>query len=77
MKIAIVGFGVSGAAILMALNTSGKLERDIQVDVFDPKDEPAVGLAYGEDAKHLLVNAFPTAMSLNPEDPLEFSTWLE
>lgn len=68
MKIAIVGFGVSGAAILMALKTSGKLETDIQVDIFDPNEEQAVGLAYGRDDKHLLVNAFPTAMSLNPEN---------
>ena len=58
MKIAIVGFGVSGAALLMALKTSGKLEKDLQVDIFDPNDEPAVGLAYGEDSPHLLVNAF-------------------
>ncbi len=76
MKIAIVGFGVSGAALLMALKTSGKLEEDLQVDIFDPNDEPAVGLAYGEDSPHLLVNAFPTAMSLNPEDKFEFSKWL-
>lgn len=77
MKIAIVGFGVSGAALLMSLKMSGKLDTDIQVDLFDSNDEPAVGLAYGKDAKHLLVNAFPTAMSLNPENQYEFSTWLE
>ena len=76
MKIAIVGFGVSGAALLMALKTSGKLEANIHVDIFDPNDEPAVGLAYGKDDTHLLVNAFPTAMSLNSEDKFEFSNWL-
>lgn len=77
MKIAIVGFGVSGAALLMSLKTSGKLDTNIQVDIFDPNDEPAVGLAYGEDDDHLLLNAFPTAMSLNPENKFEFSNWLE
>lgn len=77
MKIAIVGFGVSGAALLMSLKVTGKLEKDLEVDVFDPKDEPAVGLAYGKDSKHLLLNAFPTAMSLNPENKYEFSEWLE
>lgn len=77
MKIAIIGFGISGAALLMALKTSGKLDLNIHVDIFDPNPEPAVGLAYGEDAKHLLLNAFPTAMSLNPEDKLDFSKWLE
>ena len=76
MKIAIVGFGISGAALLMALKTSGKLNDDIQVDIFDPSDEPAVGLAYGKDDTHLLLNAYPTAMSLNPENKLEFSNWL-
>lgn len=76
MKIAIVGFGVSGAALLMSLYTSGKLDKDVQVDIFDPNPEPGVGLAYGKDSKHLLLNAFPTAMSLNPEDAFEFSTWL-
>ncbi|MDN6162422.1 MAG: FAD/NAD(P)-binding protein, partial [Atopostipes sp.] len=77
MKIAIVGFGVSGAALLMSLKASGKLDQDLKVDIFDPKDEPAVGLAYGKDSKHLLLNAFPTAMSLNPENKYEFSEWLE
>lgn len=77
VKIAIVGFGVSGAAVLMALETSGKLSADVQVDIFDPNSEPAVGLAYGKDSKHLLLNAFPTAMSLNPKDSFEFSKWLE
>lgn len=77
MKIAIVGFGVSGAALLMSLKTSGKLDADIQVDIFDPNDEPAVGLPYGKDSKHLLLNAFTTAMSLNPTNKYEFSEWLE
>jgi len=77
MKIAIVGFGVSGAALLMSLKISGKLDADTQVDIFDPNPEPAVGLPYGKDADHLLLNAFPTAMSLNPEDKYEFSRWLE
>ena len=76
MKIAIVGFGISGAALLMSLKSSGKLDTDIQVDIFDPKEEPAVGLAYGKDDTHLLLNAFPTAMSINPEDKFEFSKWL-
>ena len=76
MKIAIVGFGVSGAALLMALKTSGKLDTNIQVDIFDPSEEPAVGLAYGKDDKHLLINAFPTAMSLNQENKFEFTEWL-
>lgn len=76
MKIAIIGFGVSGAALLMSLKTSGKLDSNIQVDIFDPNNEPAVGLAYGKDDKHLLLNAFTTAMSLNPEDKFEFSNWL-
>lgn len=77
MKIAIVGFGVSGAALLKSLKVTGKLNENIQVDLFDPNDEPAVGLAYGKDSTHLLLNAFPTAMSLNPEDKEEFSKWLE
>lgn len=77
MKIAIVGFGVSGAALLMSLKTSGKLDADIQVDIFEPNHEPAVGLAYGKDSDHLLLNAFTTAMSLNPKDKYEFSNWLE
>lgn len=76
MKIAIVGFGISGSALLMALKKAGKLDTNIEVDVFDPNDERAVGLAYGEDDEHLLVNAFPTAMSLNPENKFEFSEWL-
>lgn len=76
MKIAIVGFGISGAALLMSLKTSGKLNECTHIDIFDPNDEPAVGLAYGKDSKHLLLNAFPTAMSLNPENKFEFSDWL-
>ena len=76
MKIAIVGFGVSGAALLLSLSTSGKLNADTQVDIFDPNNEPAVGLAYGKDSDHLLLNAFPTAMSLNPKNKYDFSQWL-
>ncbi|MDN6195236.1 MAG: FAD/NAD(P)-binding protein [Atopostipes suicloacalis] len=77
MKIAIVGLGVSGAALLRSLEVTGKLDENVKVDIFDPKDEPAVGLAYGKDSKHLLLNAFPTAMSLNPENKYEFSEWLK
>lgn len=77
MKVAIVGFGVSGAALLMSLKITGKLNDQVEVDIFDPKEELAVGLAYGEDSKELLINAFPTAMSLNPENKEEFSEWLE
>lgn len=77
MKIAIVGFGVSGASLLMALKVSEKLTADTEVDIFEPNDEPAVGLAYGKDTNHLLINAFPTAMSLNPDNKYEFSEWLE
>ena len=58
MKIAIVGFGISGAALLMSLKTSGKLDADIHVDIFDPNNELAVGLAYGKDDNNLLLNAF-------------------
>ena len=76
VKIAIVGFGVSGAAVLMALETSGKLTADVQVDIFDPNSTHAVGLAYRKDSTHLLLNAFPTAMSLNSKDSSEFSKWL-
>lgn len=75
MKIVIVGFGVSGASLLMALKVSGKLTADTEVDIFEPNDEPAVGLAYGKDTNHLLINAFPTAMSLNPDNKYEFSDW--
>ena len=77
MKIAIVGFGVSGAGLLMSLKAAGKLTQDVEVDVFDPREELAVGLAYGKDSNHLLVNAFPTAMSLDPENKYDFSEWLE
>lgn len=77
MKIAIVGFGISGAALLMALKTSGKLAENIQVDIFDPNEEPVVGLAYGKDDEHLLLNAFTTAMSLNADNKFEFADWLE
>lgn len=76
MKIAIVGFGVSGASLLMALKTSGKLRSDVQVDIFDPNDEQAVGLAYANDDTHLLLNAFTSAMSLDAENKFEFSNWL-
>lgn len=77
MKIAIVGFGVSGAGLLMSMNAAGKLTPDVKVDIFDPREELAVGLAYGKDSNHLLVNAFPTAMSLDPENKYDFSEWLE
>jgi len=77
MKIALVGFGVSGAALLITLMNSGKLNADTQIDIFDPNPEPAVGIAYGKDSDRLLLNAFPTAMSLNPDNKYEFSEWLE
>lgn len=78
MKIAIVGFGVSGAALLMALKTTGKLDKnDVTVDIFDPREEFAVGPAYQKDTKYLLLNAFPTAMSLKNDEPMDFPNWLE
>lgn len=61
----------------MSLKATGKLNQQVEVDIFDPRAELAVGSAYGTDSKHLLLNAFPTAMSLNPENKREFAEWLE
>lgn len=71
-RIAIIGGGVSGAALLLAL-----LRQDsaAEVVVYEPEPEIGPGLAYGAAAPWHLLNVIATRASLYANDPDHWWRW--
>ncbi len=71
-RIAIIGGGVSGAALLLALLRDGSA---IDAVVYEPEVEIGPGLAYGAAAPWHLLNVVATRASLYAEDPDHWWRW--
>jgi len=71
-RIAIIGGGLSGAAMLCALLDSGM---DCQVALYEPADEAGPGLAYGAAAPWHLLNVVASRASLVENDPDHLWRW--
>lgn len=76
MKLAIVGMGISGSAVLKNLYDLNALTEEDQVDVYEPRDTIGVGFAYQSDDLVLLMNSYSKRLSLNEANPDEFMEWL-
>lgn len=76
MKLAIVGMGISGSSVLKHLYDLNALTEEDQVDVYEPRDQIAVGFAYQSDDLLLLMNSYSKRLSLNEANPDEFMEWL-
>lgn len=77
MKIAIVGGGLSGASALKSLLNHPNLKKEDTIDIYEPRDILGVGLPYGPDDESLMLNVSPDYLSVDDNDPLDFSKWLK
>lgn len=77
MKIAIIGYGISGASILKELIDSDSQDNIQEIHIFEKTHNIATGYAYEEDDLTLLMNSYSTRLSLNDDDPDEYVTWLK
>lgn len=77
MKVAIIGMGISGSSVLKELVDRQILNSDLSLDIYEPRDQIAVGSAYGQDDSVLLMNSYSKRLSLNEDNPNDFMEWLQ
>lgn len=75
MKIAIIGFALSGFTFLRTILDSKK-HKDLKIDIFEKRDEYPVGLPYETDSLDKLLNVNNNEMIYPPENRFDFSKWL-
>ena len=76
MKIAIVGFALSGFTFLRTI-FDNKSHKDIKIDIFEKRSEYPVGLPYETDSLDKLLNVNNNEMIYPPQDRFNFSKWME
>lgn len=77
MRIAIVGCGISGANTLKTIIDHTNYSEDIYLDVFEKREELAVGIAYEDDDIHKLLNTDIEHMNIGADKKGDFKNWLE
>lgn len=77
MRIAIVGCGISGANTLKTIIDHKNYSEDIYLDVFEKREELAVGIAYEDDDIHKLLNTDIEHMNIGADKTGDFKNWLE
>lgn len=76
MKIAIIGFALSGFTFLKTILDNNK-NKDLKIDIFEKRKEYPVGLAYETDTLDKLLNVNNNEMIYPPEDRFDFTKWME
>lgn len=77
MKIAIVGAGISGSSALKAIMDHPNFKGEDEIHVFESRDLLGVGLPYRPDDESAMLNVSSDMVSVEEEDPLDFTKWLE
>lgn len=72
-RLAVIGGGLSGAALLLALLRQGS---PLDVVIYEPEPDIGPGLAYGAAAPWHLLNVVATRASLFAEDPDHWWRWV-
>ncbi|MFC9752719.1 FAD/NAD(P)-binding protein [Streptomyces sp. NPDC056921] len=75
MRICIVGGGTAAACLVMAL-ARALGSRNVDLVIVEPSDQLWRGRAYRMDRDEIVVNAPPTMMTLDPDDPEHAQRWL-
>lgn len=77
-KIAIVGMGVSGMAVLLALDKKYRSKPfEAQIDCFDVADSFGRGFPFRHDADSALLNSPRETISFDHEDIRDFDRWIK
>lgn len=78
-KIAIIGMGISGAAVLLAYSKELPFFPDVQVDIdcYDSPESFGKGVPFREISNQALNNARSFQISYDYEHELDFALWLE
>lgn len=74
-RIAIIGGGPSGIAILKKLTSSLSYDLNIEVHMFDSKTVVSHGSPYAVDNKHAILNRSVSGMSYYLKDSQDFASW--
>ncbi|WP_426061871.1 FAD/NAD(P)-binding protein [Hymenobacter sp. B1770] len=74
--ITVVGGGFSGTALVLQLRQQPALAQ-AQIHLVEPRDIPGPGLAYTARRPEYLLNVRPGGLSLYPNKPSHFATWLQ
>ena len=75
-RIAIIGGGIAGNAILHHVVNHPKFDDSFRIDIFDSKERMGRGKPYIEDSEVLLLNIPSDEMSMT-NAPYNFVEWLE
>ncbi|SDZ34951.1 FAD/NAD(P)-binding protein [Thermoactinomyces sp. DSM 45892] len=77
-KIAIIGGGASGVALLKKLIDSliDNMDSKIEISIFEKNDSLGPGLAYQDDVLTSLINRDAKLMSIDSDNPRDFIEWV-
>ncbi|RPA57591.1 hypothetical protein EF384_07915 [Aerococcus agrisoli] len=77
MRIAIVGFGIAGASVLIQLSKQYQFNPDTdRVDIYESRPRLGAGMPYAEDDDAIVINSFPKSLTLNDDDSEDFIKWM-
>lgn len=78
-KVAIIGMGVSGSAVLLAYKKvmAENQNYKVTIDCFDDNKSFGRGVPFRESSKHALINSPNDAISYDFQDMSDFVQWLE
>lgn len=77
MKIAIIGAGVAGANVLRTILKHKNLKEEDCLAIFEKREQLGVGLPYEQDSPVKRLNIPHDEITLDPNNPNDFSQWLE
>jgi len=77
MKIAIIGFGLSGFSFLKTLIDNTKYSENFEIDIYEKRDEYPVGIPYEDDSSDKLLNVDADEMVYPESDKDDFKNWMD
>lgn len=78
-RVAIIGMGVAGAAVLLAYGKKYSMQepKDLRIDCFDEPETFGRGVPFSEQSPEALINSRSFKISFDYENLTEFHEWLQ